>query len=249
MIHKAVILAAGKGTRMRELTDEMPKPMLPVRGKPILEHIVTGMRDAGITDFCIITGWHAEKIETYFGDGMAFGVKISYIRQETQDGTGSSVALARDFADGEQFLMSYGDIMVEKPIYAGIVKRFSEGSFDGTVSVLGDTQLNKALGLFLFDADFVLAHLIEKPSDDEIAELHKEGWLKKGDTFWYNAGIFVFPPSIFKYLSRIKKSPRGEYELMDALTLAIRDKERYAGCMIKGSWADVRDPEILASLQ
>ena len=136
MIHKAVILAAGKGTRMRELTDEMPKPMLPVRGKPILEHIVTGMRDAGITDFCIITGWHAEKIETYFGDGVAFGVKISYIRQETQDGTGSSVALARDFVGGEHFLMSYGDIMVEKPIYAGIVKRFSEGSFDGTVKRL-----------------------------------------------------------------------------------------------------------------
>ena len=74
---KAVILAAGKGTRMGELTDETPKPMLPVEGRPILEHIVTGLREVGITEFCIITGWKAEVIEDYFGDGTDLQVTIT----------------------------------------------------------------------------------------------------------------------------------------------------------------------------
>ena len=66
---KAVILAAGKGTRMGDLTEETPKPMLPVEGRPILEHIVTGLREAGITEFCLITEWKAEVIELHFGNG------------------------------------------------------------------------------------------------------------------------------------------------------------------------------------
>ena len=71
---KAVILAAGKGTRMGDLTEETPKPMLPVEGRPILEHILTGLRESGIQEFCLITGWKAEVIESRFGDGSAFGV-------------------------------------------------------------------------------------------------------------------------------------------------------------------------------
>ena len=86
---KAVILAAGKGTRMKDLTNEVPKPMLRVDGKPILQHIVEGLRDAAnIREFCIITGWKAEVTENYFGDGAAFGATVSYARQVVQDGTG-----------------------------------------------------------------------------------------------------------------------------------------------------------------
>ena len=87
---KAVILAAGKGTRMGDLTEETPKPMLPVEGRPILEHILTGLRESGIQEFCLITGWKAEVIESHFGDGSAFGVQIHYVRQEVQDGTGKA---------------------------------------------------------------------------------------------------------------------------------------------------------------
>lgn len=248
-VTRAVILAAGKGTRMKDLTKEVPKPMLPVRGKPILEHIIEGMRGAGITHFAIVTGWHAEKIEDYFGSGEKFGVSISYIRQETQDGTGSSVALARDFAGNEPFMMSYGDILVEPETYTRLSTLFDEKSTDGVVCVLGDTELNRSLGLFLFDETFTLSHIIEKPSDEEIAELKKQNLINDGDTFWYNAGVFIFPPSIFEHLAHIEKSPRGEYELTDAFKLAVQSGEHYRGLPIEGKWADVRDPEILASLQ
>ncbi len=108
---KAVILAAGKGTRMGDLTDEMPKPMLRVHDRPILEHIITGLREVGIQEFRIITGWQAEVIENHFRDGADLGVSISYIRQEVQDGTGKAPELAKGFVGKEAFLLTYGDIL------------------------------------------------------------------------------------------------------------------------------------------
>ena len=107
---KAVILAAGKGTRMKELTNEVPKPMLQVEGKPILAHILGGLMTAGIRDFCIITGWRAEAIEACFGDGTRLGAAIRYARQVVQDGTGKAPELAKDFVGADNFLLTYGDI-------------------------------------------------------------------------------------------------------------------------------------------
>src|SRR5664279_6633459 len=77
-ITKAVLLAAGRGTRMRELTQELPKPMLQVRGKPVLQHIIEGLRDASLTDILVVVGWHAEAVCDFFGDGSKFGVLIQY---------------------------------------------------------------------------------------------------------------------------------------------------------------------------
>src|SRR5580765_1305200 len=110
---KAVILAAGKGTRMRDLTNEMPKPMLRVQGKPILEHIVTGIRSAGIRDIFIVTGFRAEVIESCFGDGSKWGANVRYGRQIVQDGTGKAPELAKDVMGSSPFLLTYGDILVK----------------------------------------------------------------------------------------------------------------------------------------
>src|ERR1043166_2080140 len=93
----AVILAAGKGTRMRELTSARPKPMLLVQKKPILEHIIEGLRDHGIRNVFIVTGFQAEVVEKHFGDGSKFGVHVEYGRQIVQDGTGKAPEVARDF--------------------------------------------------------------------------------------------------------------------------------------------------------
>src|SRR5437868_1143347 len=96
-ITKAVILAAGRGTRMRELTANLPKPMIPVRGQPVLRHIVDGLSRAGVRDFLIIVGYRADIVQEYFGDGAKAGVRISYVTQTVQDGTGRVVDLARPF--------------------------------------------------------------------------------------------------------------------------------------------------------
>src|SRR5258706_514718 len=121
---KAVILAAGKGTRMRDLTNEQPKPMLKVQGKPILEHIVEGLISAGIREIFIVTGFRAEVVEAHFGDGKKWGVRMAYGRQAVQDGTGKAPEMAQDFVDTDAFLLTYGDILVKPETYQQMLRRF-----------------------------------------------------------------------------------------------------------------------------
>src|SRR5207302_3041659 len=120
-IDRTVLLAAGRGKRMRELTADLPKPMIKVRGKPILLHIVEGLQAAGIKNFLIIVGYHSDAVRSYFGDGTCFGLQIKYATQVVQDGTGRVVDLARDFVDQSPFVLSYSDILVDPVDYKSIV--------------------------------------------------------------------------------------------------------------------------------
>ena len=113
-IDKGVVLAAGRGTRMRELTADFPKPMIEVRGKPVLQHILEGLRDAGVRQILLIVGYHAETVQNFFGDGARSNVDIEYVVQTVQDGTGRVVNLARNFTGGSPFVLSYGDIFDER---------------------------------------------------------------------------------------------------------------------------------------
>jgi UDP-N-acetylglucosamine diphosphorylase / glucose-1-phosphate thymidylyltransferase / UDP-N-acetylgalactosamine diphosphorylase / glucosamine-1-phosphate N-acetyltransferase / galactosamine-1-phosphate N-acetyltransferase len=94
-ITKAVILAAGRGKRMRELTNDRPKPMVQVRGKPVVEYIIEGLKQAGIEKLLLIVGYRKEVVIDYFGNGSKFGVQIDYVEQLVQDGTGRVLELAR----------------------------------------------------------------------------------------------------------------------------------------------------------
>src|SRR5262249_48388477 len=120
-IEKAVILAAGRGTRMRELTAELPKPMIEVRGKPVLQHIVEGLRDAGIRELLIVVGYRADAVQDFFGDGSRYKVTIQYETQTMLDGTGRVVELARDFVGSRPFILAYGDILVDPVNYRHLV--------------------------------------------------------------------------------------------------------------------------------
>ena len=245
---KAIILAAGKGTRMRELTQELPKPMLRVQGKPILEHIVEGVIQAGIRDIFIITGWHAEVIEDYFGDGKKWGVHIEYGRQVVQDGTGKAPEVAKAFAGDSSFLLTYGDILVRPETYANMVRRFEEGDFAGVITVTPGEDVTKG-AINFFDDQFCLTRLVEKPSLAQVEQMRQEGWLKPGQIAWYNAGIYIFRPSLYEFTARLQKSPRGEYELTEAVGNMVAAGLKLAGLEIAGRWVDVRDPEVLAQLE
>ena len=245
---KAVILAAGKGTRMGELTQELPKPMLPVQGRPILEHILTGLLSAGIREVFIVTGFRAEVIESYFGDGSRWGARIRYGRQLVQDGTGKAPELAKEFVGTDAFLLTYGDILVKPETYQHMTARFAEGDFAGLVTVTGSQDVTKG-GLNFFDEQFCLTRLVEKPTTAQVEELRRDGWLKPGQTAWYNAGIYIFRPVVFEFTAKLEKSPRGEYELTDAINALVAAQQRIAGMAIEGRWVDVRDPEVLAALE
>jgi len=245
---KAVILAAGKGTRMKELTNEVPKPMLKVMGKPILEHILEGVIAAGIREYCVITGWRAEVIETCFADGSRLGARIRYARQLVQDGTGKAPELAKEFVGTDNFLLTYGDILVKPETYQQMVKRFGAGDFSGLLTVTAGEDVTQG-GLNFFDEQFCLKRLIEKPGAAQLEQLRADGWLKTGQPLWYNAGIYIFRPVLFDFTARLQKSPRGEYELTDAISAMVAAGHRIAGLEIVGRWVDVRDPAVLAALE
>lgn len=245
---KAVILAAGKGTRMRELTNERPKPMLKVQGKPILEHIVSGLKGAGIREIFIVTGYKGELIEEHFGDGSRFGVRIVCGHQAVQDGTGKAPEVAKHFVGDSPFLLTYGDILVPPVTYQQMVQRYAEDDFSGVITVTLGEDVKKG-AVVLFDQQFCFTKLIEKPSQAQLDALFTQGLLKPEGPFWYNAGIYIFKPAVYEFTARLEKSPRGEYELTDAIMAMAQAGHRLAGLQIQGRWVDVRDPEVLAQLE
>ena len=232
-VTKAVLLAAGKGTRMRELTNELPKPMIAVRGKPILQHIVEGLRAAGVTHFQIVVGWRAEVVREFFGDGGRFGVAVEYVTQAVQDGTGRVVELAKDFAGADPFVLSYGDILIEPANYARLV---ALGDAEALVSVKYNPGEIAKGGAVFVNGRFELTDLREKPQPGEPTSP------------WYNAGVYAFRPSIFEFTAKLEKSPRGEYELTDAIRALAQSGRLVQALELTGDWADVRDPEVLAEL-
>lgn len=245
---KAVILAAGKGTRMKELTNELPKPMLKVQGRPILEHIITGIVSAGVREIFIVTGFRADVIEKHFADGAMWNASISFGQQEVQNGTGKAPEVAKAFVGDSPFLLTYGDILVKPQTYQRMVQRFAEDNYSGVITVTRGEDVTHG-GLNFFDEKFCLTRLIEKPSPAQVEQLRRDGWLKPGDPVWYNAGIYIFHPSVFEFTARLEKSPRGEYELTDAVIALLDAQHRIAGLEIQGRWVDVRDPEVLAALE
>ena len=230
---------------MRELTNAVPKPMLKVQGKPILEHILEGLKSAGIREAFIVTGYRADVVESYFGSGERLGMEISYEQQTIQDRTNKAPELAGEFVGSDPFLLTYGDILVAADTYAQMIRRFNQGNFSGVITVTASEDVTKG-GLNLFDEQFCLTRLLEKPSKEEVLRLHKAGQLK---TAWYNAGIYVFRPVLFEFTAKLEKSPRGEYELTDAVNRMAQTGHKIAGLQIPGRWVDVRDPEVLAALE
>src|SRR5437764_215074 len=201
-IDRAVVLAAGRGTRMRELTAELPKPMIEVRGKPVLQHIIEGLRDAGIRDCLIVVGYRADAVQDFCGDGSRYNVTIQYKTQTAQDGTGRVVDLARDFVGNSPFILAYGDILVDPANYNRVVDLPND--VEAILTVTRDEDVSKGGAVFVND-EMELVDLREKPR------------LGEPTSPWYNAGLYAFRPSIFDFTAKLKPSPRGEYELTDAI--------------------------------
>jgi dTDP-glucose pyrophosphorylase len=129
-----------------------------------------------------------------------------------------------------------------------MLRRFGEGNFAGVITVTRGEDVTKG-GLNFFDEQFCLKRLVEKPSAEQLEQLRRDGWLKPNAPVWYNAGIYIFRPSLFDFTAMLQKSPRGEYELTDAISAIVAGGQKLAGLEIQGRWVDVRDPETLAKLE
>jgi dTDP-glucose pyrophosphorylase len=236
-IERAVILAAGRGTRMRELTAELPKPMIKVRGKPVLQHIVEGLRDAGIRDCLVVVGYRADAVQDFFGDGSRYNVAIQYKTQTVQDGTGRVVELAHDFVTDRPFILAYGDILVARANYKRLVDLPDD--VEAMLTVTRGEDVSKGGAVFVNDRMAVVD--IREKSD-------RWSGLSQDAIPFYNAGLYAFRPSIFDFTAKLKPSPRGEYELTDAIRDLAQSGKKVKALELTGEWADVRDPEILAKL-
>lgn len=176
---QAVIMAGGKGTRLRAITnDEIPKPMAPVAGRPILEWQIEQLREQGITDFVLIIGHLGEKIQAYFGDGSAFGVRIAYIQETAPLGTAGALAMLKPLLTGQSFVLVFGDVLFD--IDLNRMLRFHDNR-------------NALVTLF--------AHPNSHPYDSDLLACDGEGLVLFFDSkhnvrdYWYhncvNAGIYI----------------------------------------------------------
>jgi dTDP-glucose pyrophosphorylase len=232
-LDRAVVLAAGRGTRMRELTADFPKPMIEVRGKPVLQHIIEGLRDADVLKFLLIVGYHAEAAQNFFGDGQRHDVDIEYAMQSVQDGTGRVVNLARSFVGDSSFILSYGDILISPINYKRVVDL--PDNLEAIITVTRGEDVSKGGAVFV-NEQMELVDLREKPKPGEPTSP------------WYNAGLYAFRSSVFEFIAKLKRSPRGEYELTDAIRNLAHSGKKIKTLELTGEWADVRDPETLAKL-
>jgi len=216
---KAVILAAGEGQRMRPLTANRPKVMLPIAGKPILEHLLIEVKEAGIEEFILVVGYCDKQVRNYFDNGGKWGVKIAYSEQRKQLGTADAIRMAGGVTDGN-FLVINGDVVVSRADIKRLMK-----STHNTMSVI-EVKDPRGLG-------------IVELAKDKVVNIHEKP--RRPTTLMANAGLYLFTPEIFDAISKTEKSPRGEYEITDSLQILMSRKPGLHYVEIK-SWLDLSYP-------
>ncbi|MFC1918781.1 bifunctional sugar-1-phosphate nucleotidylyltransferase/acetyltransferase [Chloroflexota bacterium] len=216
---KAVILAAGEGSRMRPLTYNRPKVMISVANKPILEHLLSEVAKAGIKEFIFIVGYHEEQVRDYFGGGDKWGVSIEYSSQRKQLGTADAIKMVEGLVNGN-FLVINGDIIVSQKD----VSNLANGK-NNTMSVV-EVEGKMDLG-------FV------ELGGNKVVRVHEK--VENPPSRMANAGLYLFTPDIFTAISRTSSSPRGEYEITDSLQLLIDQGDRVSYRKID-YWLDISYP-------
>ena len=220
---KAVILAAGEGTRMRPLTANLPKPLLPVAGKPFLHHTLEAVKEAGIREVTVLIGWQGHRIREHFGRGTDLGLSMSYEEQTERLGTAHALGRLRSHVDGA-FLSINGDVVVSRDALAGLIARHAE--VGGTVMGLAEVSDPRRFGVVELHGDRIV-RIEEKPSAPKSSLI--------------NAGVSVFEPDIFSLIDKTAKSPRGEYEITDTIRMLLESGTVH-GFHLPGEWIDVGRP-------
>jgi len=229
---KALVPAAGKGTRMLGLCDRIPKPLLPVANLPMIGQVLTSLRRAGIEEAAVIVGYMADTVREYVGDGSEFGVKVSYLVQEVPNGTGSATLLGREFIGDDPFILAFADIVVHPDFYVSFANRLLDRGCDVLMAVRVVDDPWRGAAVYAAD-DYQVSKVIEKPEPGT------------STTNYDSAGMFAFQPTIFDQLSRLEPSERGEYELTQAIDMAIEEKRGVEAWVIEQYWSNVSSPADL----
>ncbi len=221
-IRQAVILAAGKGVRWQPLTSHIPKALIPINGKPILEWTLEYFKKYGIKEIFLVIGALGEKIKEYFSDGKKFGVKIIYLKDKKEKGTAPALKVAQKFLKKETFLLWYVDELAEIDL-ADFIDFHLKYKGIGTVAI---SSLSNPLG-----------YGICKIQGPRIVEFYEKPPKKEIKSYLVNTGIFVFEPEIFDYIKDLDCSLEKE-----VFPRIIAEKKLF-GYLFAGKWFDIGVPE------
>ena len=218
---KALILAGGKGTRLRPITNTSAKQLLPVANKPILFYGIEAIVNAGIKDIGIIVGDTKKDIKEAVGDGSRWGARVTYIEQEAPLGLAHAVKISQDFMKGDSFIMYLGDNLIKDGI-TSLVEEFSKGKPNAQI-LLAKVPNPQQFGVVELKGDKVV-RLVEKPKDppSDLALV----------------GVYMFDSNIFKAVNAIKPSWRNELEITDAIQYLVTEGYTVKPYEIKGWWKD-----------
>lgn len=219
---KGVILHGGRGTRLRPITYSEVKQLVPIGGKPISEYALEDMIAVGIKEISIVVGnIGAEEVKTYYGDGSKWGVSISYIYQPKPEGIAHAVGLAKGFVGDSNFVVYLGDNILHGGI-SDLRKQFEQEDYDALLAVTRVHDPEK-YGVAVIEGKRI-KQLLEKP--------------EKPPSSLALVGVYFLKPGIFRTIAEMKRSPRGEYEMTEALQILLDDKKSVGWREIKGWWKD-----------
>jgi len=220
---KGVILAAGRGERLRPLTDDRPKVIVKVANRPIIEYVMENL-DPFVDEFIVVVRYEKERLMKALGDEFG-GKPITYVEQLPGEGTAKAIESTRDLIGNEEFIAVNGDIYFEEEAVRALIATFRRENADAALVVKHFGDLSH-FGRIEVKGNLVRA-VLEKP----------------GKVPGYaNLGIYAFKPDVFDFISRTQLSKRGEYEITDTLNLMIEAGKKVAYAVYDGYWNDIGRP-------
>jgi glucose-1-phosphate thymidylyltransferase long form len=230
---KGLIPAAGRGTRLEPITLAIPKELLMLGDKAIIEYVIDAMKLIGVTDITIVVGWRKHAILDYLGSGERLGVKLTYVVQDKRDGLAKAVLTGEHLKGDEPFLVVLGDnFFYPRTFLKDIVAFHQEKNADATIGVA--------------EVEDPTRHGIIKPGErDSIADIIEKPTRQVAPSNLGCIGIYVFNPNIFDAIKRTKPGVNQEYQLTDAIKILIEDGKQVYHKKIKGTHIDVGTIEDL----
>ncbi|CAD5243877.1 bifunctional sugar-1-phosphate nucleotidylyltransferase/acetyltransferase [Thermococcus camini] len=226
---KAVVLAAGKGERLRPLTDDRPKVILKVANRPIIEYVLENL-DPFVDEFIVVVRYEKGKLIKALGDEFN-GKPITYVEQLPGEGTAKAIESARKHIGEEEFIVANGDIYFE---------------IAGVKDLIGAFRREKADAALLVKEFDDLSHFGKIEVEGSLVSGVKE---KPGKVPGYaNLGVYIFRPEVFEFIGKTPVSKRGEYEITDTLNLMIGSGKRVTYAVYSGYWNDIGRPWNLLEL-
>jgi len=219
---KGLVLAGGKGSRLRPLTATGAKQLVPVANKPVLNYALEQMVAAGITDIGIVTGDTGEQVKAALGDGSTFGANFTYIPQSAPKGLAHAVITAQDYLGDASFCMYLGDNFLKKGIEEH-TRKFLEGKANAQILLKHVADVS-ALGVAVLNDEGQVVRLVEKP--------------KTPVSNWAIVGVYFFGPEIHEITPKLVPSGRGELEITDAIQGMVDAGYNVDSAIIDDEWID-----------